>query len=300
MRFSNNLLGIKSCKSDKDEDLSGYFESVTRSLNVHNVFNPSFYSDDDVKIFAFRAISGKGNRLTSFVSIEDNSRHLVERISVDSYENLNAKRFIDPKVTNINGEYYITFNSGWNPEGNDIYVMKVYPEMGSPKRIVYRSRQKQERNWALFSKQGEIYALYWINPLKILIVKNKGVGSWEMENFYCGKKQDNTKDLTIGTQLFFFNDQYYFIAHRKRYFRKRKIYLGRFCAFDFGKKTITPGKYWLVHSLISLLGSRVKHNTNLFSCTYFSGLQIASKSIKLGYGINDVGFGFSSHDFGDL
>jgi len=299
MRFSNNLLRIKSCKSDRDEDLSGYFESITRSLNVHNVFNPSFYCDDDIKIFAFRAISGNDNYLTSFVSIEDNSRRLVEKISIDFFEKLNAT-FIDPKVTHMNGEYYVTFNTGWSPKGNDIYVMKIYPERGFPKRIIYRSRQKQERNWAFFSQQGEIYALYWINPLKVLILKKKGVGTWEMENYYCGKKQDNTKDLTIGTQLFFLNDQYYFMAHRKRYFRNKKIYLGRFVAFDFGKKTITPGKYWLVHSIRSLLGSRIKHNTNLFSCTYFSGLQIAHKSIKLGYGINDVGFGFSRHDFGDL
>ena len=43
----------------------------------------------------------------------------------------------------------------------------------------------------------------------------------------------------------------------------------------------------MVHSPESLLGSAVKHNTNLYSCTYFSGLQASDSGIALGYGINE-------------
>jgi len=69
---------------------------------------------------------------------------------------------------------------------------------------------------------------------------------------------------------------------------------------DFAQKKIHPEKYWLIHSWKSLLGAKIKHNTNLFSCTYFSGLQASKDCIRLGYGINDVGFGFSKHTIGQL
>jgi len=205
-------------------------------------------------------------------------------------------------VVRIGDEYYVTFNTGWIPRGNDIFVMKVYPEMGPPKSVVYEKRRKQERNWAFFFEEGEIYALYWINPLKMLRLKREGDKTWGMEDYYCKEKPDNSfpEDLTIGTQLFKSNGRYYLVAHQKRLFQNKKIYLGRVCTFDFPNKKIVPGKYWLSHSLDSILGNDTKHNTNLFSCTYFSGLQASGRSIKLGYGINDVDFGFSTHNPRDL
>jgi hypothetical protein len=282
--------------------LSSYFESVIVSLNIHNVFNPSFYCDDGVRIIAFRAIVNGEDCLTSFVSVEDRSGRRVKKISVDSYRNLNEPRLIDPKVIKLCGEHYVTFNSGWVPGGNNIYIMKVYPEMGSPKRLVYKNRQVQERNWAFFSQQNEIYVLYWINPLKILRVNLRGTDTWEVDDHYHGKIQNGhlPVDLTIGTQLSRFNKQYCFVAHQKRIFQNKKIYLGKFCTFSFRDKTVTPGRYWLVHSLESLSGCEIKHNTNLFSCTYFSGIQVSGRSVKLGYGINDVEFGFSTHQPDDL
>ena len=49
-----------------------------------------------------------------------------------------------------------------------------------------------------------------------------------------------------------------------------------------------------------MVGSKIKHNTNLFSCTYFSGIHTKSDLIQLGYGVNDVAFGFSRHKFREL
>ncbi len=302
MNFDWHCSNIKVCKSCKDENLSRYFASVTNSLSVHNIFNPSFYCDDNVKLFAFRAIIDGEDCLTSFISIEDKIGRSVKKISAEFYQEFGAPRLIDPKVARLNDEYYVTFNSGWVPEGNDIFIMKIYPTMGHPKRLIYKGRQQQERNWAFFFEKNEIYALYWINPLKIVKLKYESGKNWEMEDYYCGKTPDPDfpTDLTIGTQLFYVNGQYRFVAHQKRYLHNKKIYLGRFCTFDFERKKVIPGKYWLSHSMQSILGSDIKHNSNLFSCTYFSGLQASNGSIKLGYGINDTGFGFSAHNLNEL
>jgi len=299
---SQVLLRIKSCVADKDEGLTACFDAAIRPLSIHNIFNPSFYCDDDIKIFSFRAIVDAEHDLTSFVSIENRVGRSVSKIDANAYKKLNVPQLIDPKIVKIGNVFYLTFNSGWRPEGNDIFIMKIYPGMGAPKKIIYEGRKKQERNWAFFSEQGEIYALYWINPVKILKLKTMGIDSWEFEDHYREGTPDRhlPEDLTIGTQLSSFQEQYCFVAHKKRIFKNRKIYLGRFCTFDLAKKTITPGKYWLVHSLKSLLGARIKHNTNLFSCTYFSGLQASGDLVKFGYGINDITYGFSAHRFDEL
>lgn len=302
MRIVQRLVNLKCCNADRDEDLSVYFKHLTIALGIHNIFNPSFCWLRNVRIFAFRAIPDDGDSLTSFVSIDDDAGQTVKNLSTDLCGELNTVQLIDPKITRINSEIYITFNSGYVPEGNDVFIMKVYPEMESPRRMLYKGRQKQERNWAFFSENDEIYALYRINPLKILKLKKADQTSWEMEDYFCekGTNEDVPRNLSIGTQLAGLDGRYYFVAHKKLYFLRKKIYLGKLCVFDFKNKKIRAGKFWLIHSLKSLLGSRPKHNTNLLSCTYFSGIQASPGCIRLGYGINDLETGFSAHATDDL
>ena len=179
--------------------------------------------------------------------------------------------------------------------------MKVYPKIGRPKKIVYKNRNKYERNWAFFSEQGDVFAFYWANPLRILKLKKESFDTWDMDDYYCGEKlSDISEDFTIGTQLSRFDDKYYFIGHSKSVFLKKKIYLGRLGVFDFKNKEIRYGNHWLSHSFGSLFGSSIKHNKNLFSCTYFSGLQVFKDSVKIGYGINDIDTGFSTHKLEEL
>ena len=302
MRIVQRLVNLKCCNSDRDEDLSAYFKHLTSALGIHNVFNPSFCSLKNVRIFAFRAIPNGGDSLTSFVSIEDEAGQTVKNLSMDLCGDLNTVQLIDPKIARINGGIYITFNSGYVPAGNDVFIMKVYPEMESPRRVLYKGRQEQERNWAFFSENDEIYALYRINPLKILKLQKADQASWEMEDYFCeeGTNEDLPKNLSIGTQLAAQDEKYYFVAHKKLYFMRKKIYFGKLCMLDFKKRNIRAGKFWLIHSLKSLLGSRLKHNTNLLSCTYFSGIQASPGVIRLGYGINDLETGFSVHTSDDL
>jgi len=139
---------------------------------------------------------------------------------------LNVPRLIDPKIFKINHELFVTFNSGWIREGNDLFIMKVYPEFESPKRVVYKNRQKQERNWAFFSRDNDIYALYWINSLKILRLTDKDGACWEFEDYSSEETLNNKlpSDLTIGTQLSELEGKYYFIAHKKYFSRLLSLF----------------------------------------------------------------------------
>ncbi|MBX9688090.1 MAG: hypothetical protein K2X27_15390 [Candidatus Obscuribacterales bacterium] len=290
------LLGLQLCESSPDLALSEYFQKLTGSLNVHNIFNPSFYCDDYLKIFAFRAIPDGNDFLASFVSIEDRHGQKTINLSIDYYKQLGGVRLIDPKICKIHDSIYITFNTGHINSGNDIYVMKLYPELEQPKKIIFKQRNLQERNWAFFSEGQEIFALYSINPLQILKLKNVDENSWEMEEYYEGKPSGKVpQELSIGTQLCKHQGKYYFLAHKKFLERfRKKIYLGKFCSLDFTNKTISCGPDWFMHSFKSFFGSRLKHNSKLLSCTYFSGLQLSDNKVRVGYGINDVAYGFST------
>ncbi|MBW3019661.1 hypothetical protein KY334_00020 [Candidatus Woesearchaeota archaeon] len=279
----------RTCKWKKNKLLSKYFDKIVKPLEFRYKFNPSFYIDDDVKIMAFRVIKN-GKKISSYVYIEDKKDKSLINISKEFVSKLGVRQLIDPKVTLLNDGIYLTFNTGWSPDGNDIFIMKIYSEQESPKKIIYRGRLKYERNWSFFSKDGELYALYWLNPLKILRLKEKRNHEWEFEDYYSDNKINKNipEDITIGTQLCLKDNKYYFVAHEKIKMKNKKIYFGRPALFDFENKKIIFGKKMLIHSFLSLLGNKFKTNGNLLSCTYFSGIQIKGNKIILGYGVNDI------------
>jgi len=296
-----DLPALRFCRDRPDAGLSSRFMDVVSDIGVSNVFNPSFYKSSAVSVFAFRAIPDGSRELTSFVSVEDRSGKTLNRISPDLYPHIDAPRLIDPKIFTVGAEVYVTFNSGWVPAGgNDIFVMKVYPTMGEPKKVMYAARRHQERNWGFFSEHGEVYAIYQIAPLVILKLEKESGDAWWMAEHLRHSNSDVPHSLSLGTQPFRHASRYYFMAHRKYLMKRKKVYLGLLCALDSGNMTITSGDSWIVHSPGSLLGSEVKHNTNLFSCTYFSGLEASDAGITLGYGVNDVDFGFSTYSHGEL
>lgn len=295
------LPDLRFCCDRPDVGLRSQLTEVVRGIGVRNVFNPSFYESSAVRVFAFRANPDGSRELVSFVSVEDHTGRTLSRISPALYPDIDAPGLIDPKVFTVGGEVYVTFNSGWVPSGgNDIFVMRVHPTMGEPKKVIYEGRRDQERNWAFFSEHGEVYAIYQIAPLVILKLERESGDAWWLADHLRQARADVPHDLTLGTQPSRHGSRYYFMAHRKYRLRRKKVYLGRLCALDLRNMAVTSSDSWIAHSSESLRGSEVKHNTNLFSCTYFSGLQASDAGITLGYGVNDVDFGFSTWALGEL
>lgn len=295
-----NIDKIKFIEGDKDDYLCDYVKSISNRLPIYNIFNPSFYLSDDVKVVAFRAIEkdDPNEEFSSYLSVDSDELSICN-ISKDWKRKLLAPRLIDPKVFKMKDDIYVTFNTGFSPVYNDIFVMKVFPNLERPKRVVYRNRRrKQERNWAFFSEGGDMFALYWLNPLKILKVKEVTDKQWVMEDYYQGDRVTNMRnDITMGTQLEKVGDKYRFVGHGKAICNGKKIYFGKTGFFDFNNKNVSFDKGWLSHSLNSLFGEYANYNTNLFSCTYFSGIQNFGGHLTLGYGINDVDLGFSKINY---
>lgn len=279
---------IKFLEGNGYEWLSGYLKGVSNKHNLSNVFNPSFNISDKSGVVSFRAISE--DKMSSFVLINS----FLLNISEAWASRLGCKQLIDPKVFNANGGVYVTFNSGYVKGGNDIYVMKVSPSFEVPKKVVYKDRKDQERNWAFFSVGGDIFALYWANPAIVLKLEKVTDSTWEFFDCNLGPPTENPVDITLGTQLEEIEGKHYFVGHKKLVRNGKKIYLGKLGLFDFNANTVSYEDQWLAHSIDSLYGAEPKTNKNLFSCTYFSGIQNIKNELVLGYGINDVDFGFAT------
>ena len=290
-----DLSTIQFRQSERSRELATCFRRLLRSLPVHNVFNPSFHqpsSDEDprARVWAFRAIVDGEQELAAFFTIDDDVRRLDPLVPP-----VDVPRLIDPKVFQLEDRIYLTFNSGWVPPRNHIFVMQVFPEIGPIKQVVYPGRRSQERNWAFFSRAGQTHALYWLNPLKILRLKAETEDTWVMEDDYLGPLEPTLPDdVTLGTQLSATPRGYRFVGHRKVLVGNKKLYLGRAGFFDPTTRVVAAHGPWLIDTLESLFGSDVKHNSNLHSCTYFSGIQATPEETLVAYGINDVDYGFAS------
>ncbi|MEM7587718.1 MAG: hypothetical protein AAF560_30300 [Acidobacteriota bacterium] len=294
-----DLSTIQPRQSERSRQLAQDFQRLIDSLPVHNVFNPSFYQGSlsggvATQVWAFRAIVRGERELAAFFAV-DGDVHRLDHLTPP----VDAPRLIDPKVFRLEDRLYLTFNSGWVPPRNHIFVMQVAPELGRIKQVVYPGRRGQERNWAFFQQAGQTYALYWLNPLRILRLEEETEDAWVMEDEYLGPllepESGTPDDVTLGTQLSETPEGYRFVGHRKVLVAgNKKLYLGRAGSFDPVARTVSSSGPWLIHSLESLFGSEIKHNGNLHSCTYFSGIQTAPDETLVAYGVNDVDYGFAS------
>lgn len=261
-----------------------------KKFESYNIkFNPSIYVDDNVDIYISRVWNEKN---IESILILDN-----KEINLSSYvKKFDIQRCSDPKIFKFNQEIYITFNNGFVKEGNDLYILKIFPHLGIPKICKYFNRKIIEKNWGFFECKGELFCLYNISGLKILKLDKESDASLEFVDFYENKKINET-NLSIGSQPVIDNNRLYLMAHKKKFFFKRRLYTGRLCSISLkgldsncdikDNELFKIEKPIYIDSLSSLLGSREKFNKNLISCTYFSSLIKYNDSLYVGYGIND-------------
>src|SRR5690606_28091316 len=80
---------------------------------------------------------------------------LTERYALDGISSV-----ADPKLFRFNDELWLTFNTGWHPIRNDIYIARLAPELGAPSKCIYFGRQAIEKNWAFYARGNSLYAIY--------------------------------------------------------------------------------------------------------------------------------------------
>jgi hypothetical protein len=87
--------------------------------------------------------------------------------------------FADPRLYHLGSKTYLYWNSGWHEPRNCQFLQEFDPDtlkpLGQPRELTLTgSRQKLEKNWALFEADGAVFAVYSVNPHRILKVKMTG------------------------------------------------------------------------------------------------------------------------------
>jgi hypothetical protein len=282
---------IKNCSSDVTRRCNEFLQPFGR----RNCFNPSILFVGAETLIAFRAFGDERKKpFTAYLFSTDGHETALLDLSAAMIE-FGISNVSDPKLFSLGDEAWLTFNTGYSKTLNRLYLMKVRPSLEAPRECTFDGRQKVEKNWAFFEDQGSLKALYSIDPLVILDVSRGPNQEFQFQKCFEANRQ-HSRPLTIGTPLAKCQDGFLFIAHRKVQLLGKRLYFGvparlRMIGESYRIELSTKR---LIHDRRSLLGSLRKHNPNLISCTYFSGIAHRGGEIILSYGINDLTYGFAS------
>ncbi len=281
-----------------------FLKDVIEKLDYQNVFNPSVWETVSESILTLRVKSL--SRLRKFDSmlivLQKKSRSMeVVNLSEVYYQQWGINYCNDPKLFEFDNEVFITFNTGYEKDGNLLYIARVRPEIMRPWECRYAGRDRIEKNWAFFGFNGQLYAYYSLNPLIILhapkFENRHSDVIMEFERKPLQTEMSLPRRYSLATQPIRFNDWHYLIAHYKILIGRKRLYLGRFIRIDQSQglpSALAVGRNFLAHDIKSLFGSKEKHNKNLISCSYFSGLCWNDDSLLVSYGINDLTYNIAA------
>ena len=220
--------------------------------NYSYVFNPSFLIHKKTSYLAIRVYDTQEQSILALVFVwKDNNS--IEQIDLSEYfrQKLGYSKVADPKLFIMNGEVCGSFNTGHaTNKPNELVLFKLDKTIIKEYFVCkYNARMKTEKNWTFYSQNDALFALYSLTPLTILKAETIEDNAITFKSFYSDETQ-NFKNYSIGSPLVKLNECYGFIAHKK-YFRKRKrLYLGKACTFSVnGKPEVNIKKQIIIHSL---------------------------------------------------
>lgn len=283
---------------------------VAADAGLSNVFNPSVLRWRTETIIAFRALPPSGAKPFHAYLMRLKGAEVFLSDLTAVFESYGIHTVADPKLCVLHGEVHLTFNTGYSRGRNALYLSAVTPSVAAPQRCETAMRRPVEKNWGFFTHGAELRALYSLEPLVVLtegLRSQDPVGSDRVITFErlaapAGAGDDTGRmRFTIGTQPVSVNDQLFLIGHERRYLGKRRLYLPRAMEVALtDRQSIRVSAVRLSHSYRSLLGSRLRHNANLWSCTYASGLDIEDGKATISYGVNDTNFSVASIPWREL
>jgi hypothetical protein len=269
---------------------------VAARYHLTHVFNPSLIVRGETIHIAFRAESTPGERpfrgyvVTSYKSGECLLLDLTELA-----EKADVGIAADPKLFEMDGELFATFNSGRVAGSyNDVCVVQLTPEIHPVQRVQFAHRRSVEKNWAFFrGTDGELRVLYSFDPLVVLRLISGTLGTEEDLTFefeVFADVPESGPSLHVGTPLLFVNPTHsYLVVHRKWTALHWSFYQARLAMFSIGDCYSTDvSRRRLIHSFRTLFPDRKRANRRLFSATYFAGISHLNGSLVLSYGVNDV------------
>lgn len=164
-------------------------------------FNPGLTSDGrDGWLLAYRVVGPDGKRrigicrLSASLQVEPGSARPLSdgfRLRAGSLYPAEAYTwFADPRLFRLGGRLFVYWNSGWHEPRNHQFVQEIDPHslaaVGQAHELILDgTRQKLEKNWTLFEHEGRAFAVYSIQPHRVLTFDANAAGDWLMREVSC-------------------------------------------------------------------------------------------------------------------
>jgi hypothetical protein len=294
------MLGLERLAPWPRPAIDAGLRRAAADLGHENVFNVSVLIDRGTVHVAYRALpQGASKPFHAFYAVANLAcpgswriRSLTEHAA--SYA---VAPTADPKLFALGEQIYVTFNTGYSPVQNEIYLMQVAPNLTPPQKcVLVAGRQAVEKNWAFYpGADGRLAAIYQLAPFTVLSLTSGEVtagGDLTFEQVGDGTGP-GVDGMTIGTGVLVDEDRMLLVAHEKVRLGPKRAYVGRLVEIR-GAESKTPrvrvSPRRLIHSFRASLPPRQRHNPNLISATYFAGITPFEDGLLLGYGINDLAF----------
>jgi len=294
------MLGLERLAPRPRPPLEAGLRRAAADLGHQNVFNVSVLIHQGQVHVAYRALPrGAAKPFHAFYAVADLAQPDSWRITslTEHAAAYAVAPTADPKLFVLGAEVYVTFNTGYSAVQNEIYLLRVAPELTAPQKCVLPiGRQRVEKNWAFFARSdGRLAAIYQLAPFTVLTLTAGDLHSgdelvFELQGQGSGP---GVEGLTIGTGLLVLEDRMLLVAHEKIRLGPKRAYVGRLVEIrdaESAAPRVRVSSRRLIHSFRASLPPRRRHNPNLISATYFAGITPYEGDLLLGYGINDLAF----------
>lgn len=306
LRGVSDVVSFRRLAARQDGLLVDEITNLAASCGQTNVFNVSILEKAGAVHATYRALGLDGVKpFRAFYAYRAAAGSSWDLCDLTEHARAYSVKVVaDPKLALVADGVQVTFNTGWPDRGfNDIYLMPLTPMPGKPRAVQLHDaeRHRVEKNWA-FSSAGEagIAGIYQLDPLITLRQRNVGDEhgpiTFDLVRHPERRQRLSSRQLTIGTQPAVTAKGLVLMAHERVTIGRRRAYLGRPMRIETdssGTSTAVLSPHRFVHSISSMLPRRGAHNRNLLSATYFSGLDVLGGTVRLSYGINDLGFGIA-------
>ena len=264
--------------------------TAAASMTPDGTANPTHLKHGDAHLFTFRDTDEGGTWLTISRGKD------VEATRLDEKFKRSVRWMQGARLFEHDGKAWASFDTRAGAD-NRLFVCEVFPNLGKPVELIYPDRNLVERNWGLFDRDGEIFAVHSVSPFVLLRRVSHDDIRWEFELEHTDGAQA-IPSMHVGSLPTEFAGDLYFMAHRTLPLQtdRKFVTLASLCRISSNSMKLTMYPTPIAHNIAELVGG-TPARPHVKSSVFYSGLSFDGQMMQLAYGVNDHAAHFAEIQF---